>query len=148
MDDLIITRSAISLIDESKANLSQAFEMKDLGKMDYCLGIEVWRQDGKTLISQSKYAKKLIQRFNMKDCKVVCTPLDYNFKFCSDNNTSEVNKTLYRKMVGSLNYLTTTRPDIHIQSAYLANSWLTLLSLIGEKPRKSFDTYRELQTFT
>lgn len=56
--------------------------MKDLGKMDYCLGIEVWRQEGKTLITQSKCAKKLIQRFNMQDCKVVCTQLEKNFKFC------------------------------------------------------------------
>jgi hypothetical protein len=76
VDDLIITRSATSLIDEIKRQLSQEFEMKDLGQMHYCLGIEVWREDGKTLITQSKYAKELIKRFNMNDCKPMSTPLE------------------------------------------------------------------------
>lgn len=96
VDDLIIIGSAIELIDEIKIELSHAFVMKDLGKMHYCLGIEVWRQDGKTVITQRKYAKKLLQRFNMQDCKAVSTPLEQNVNLSSDNNATEVNGTLYR----------------------------------------------------
>jgi hypothetical protein len=125
VDDLIITGSSIELIDAIKTTLSQAFKMKDLGKMHYCLGIEVWKQNGKTLITQSKYTKKLIQKFNMQDCKAAYTPLEQNFKFSCDSDTSEVNGTLYRQMVGSLNYLTTTRPNISyfvsILSQFMAN---------------------------
>ena len=90
------------MIDAMKATLSHAFEMKDLGKMHYCLGIGVWKENGRTLITQSKYANKLIQKFNMQDCKATCTPLEHDFKFSCDSDTSEVNGTLYRQMVGSL----------------------------------------------
>jgi hypothetical protein len=51
VDDLIITGSAHKLIDEIKSQLSQEFEMKDLGELHYCLGLEVWREPGKTLIT-------------------------------------------------------------------------------------------------
>jgi hypothetical protein len=57
VDDLIIIGSACKLIEEIKIQLSQEFEMKDLGELHYCLGIEVWREPGKTLITQSKYTK-------------------------------------------------------------------------------------------
>ena len=57
MDDLIITGSACKLIEEIKIQLSQEFEMKYLGELHCCLGIEVWREPSKTLIFQSKYTK-------------------------------------------------------------------------------------------
>ena len=79
VDNLIITCSSIKLIESIKVALSQAFEMKDLGKMHYCLGIEVWKQNGRTLITQSKCARKLIQQFNMLDCVAKCIPLEQNF---------------------------------------------------------------------
>jgi hypothetical protein len=59
VDDIIIKRSACKLFEEIKIQLSQEFEMKDLGKLHYCLGIEVWRDTGKTLITQSKYKKEI-----------------------------------------------------------------------------------------
>jgi hypothetical protein len=67
VDDLIITGSATGLIEEIKRKLSQEFEMKDLGQLHYCLGLEVWRDNGKTLITQRKYTKELLKRFNMND---------------------------------------------------------------------------------
>ena len=112
VDDLIIMGSSIELIDAIKTTLSQTFEMKDLGKMHYCLGIEMWKENGRTLTTQSKYAKKLIQNFNMQDFKAPCTPLEQNIKFSCDSDTSEVNETLYREMVRSLNYLIMTRLNI------------------------------------
>jgi hypothetical protein len=78
--------------------------------MYYYLGIEVWREDGKTLITQSKYTKELIRMFNMNDFNIVSTLLEHNVKLCSDD-TKEVNGTLHPYLVGSLNYLT-RRPDI------------------------------------
>lgn len=112
MDDLIITGSAHKLIEEIKVQLSQVFEMKDLGEMHYCLGIEVWREPGKTLITQSKYTKEILKKFNMTDCKAMSTPLEQNAKLYKEDGSKEADGTLYRQLVGSLNYLTTTRPDI------------------------------------
>ena len=52
VDDLIITGNAAKLIDEIKEQLSQVFEMKDLGELHYCLGLEVWRNAGQTFVCQ------------------------------------------------------------------------------------------------
>eukprot|EP00253_Pinus_taeda_P006247 PITA_06247 len=109
--------------------LSQEFKMKDLGEMHYCLGLEVWRNDGRTLITQSKYTNEVLERFHMNGCKAVSTPLEQNIKFRSDDGTKEVNGTLYRQLVGSLNYLTTTKPDI----AYA----VSILSQFMAKPHES-----------
>lgn len=60
--------------------------MKDLGQLQYCLGLEVWRGNGKTLITQIKNRKGLIKKFNMNECKIVSTTLENNVKI---NNYDE-----------------------------------------------------------
>eukprot|EP00253_Pinus_taeda_P025555 PITA_25555 len=104
--------NACKLIEEIKNQLSHVFEIKDLGELHYCLGLEVWREPGKTLITQRKYTREILKRFNMIECKATSTPLEQNVKLCSDDGTKEVNGTMYRQLVGSLNYLTTSRPNI------------------------------------
>ena len=86
--------------------------MNYLGELHYCLGIEVWREHVKTLITQSKYTKEILKRFNMSECKAMSTPLEHNAKLYNEDGSKEANGTLYRQLVGSMNYLTTTRPDI------------------------------------
>ena len=76
VDDLIITGSASHFIEDIKTQLSQMFEMKDLGEIHYCLGMEIWREDGKTMVTQSKYTREILERFNMNECKAVSTPLE------------------------------------------------------------------------
>lgn len=110
VDDLI--GGTCKLIEEIKCQLSQEFKMKYLGELHYCLGLEVWREPSKTLITQSKYIREIIKRFNMSECKVVSNPLEQNAKSYSDDETKEANGTLYRQLVGRLNYITTTKPDI------------------------------------
>lgn len=80
VDDLIITGGTYKLIADIKSNLSQEFEMKELGDLHYCLGIAFWRESGKTFITQSKYAREILDRFQMSECKYVSTPLDQNVK--------------------------------------------------------------------
>ena len=129
VDDLIITGSATRMIEEIKIKLSQQFEMKDLGHLHYCLGLEVWRENGKTLITQSKYTKVVLKRFNMNTCKPISTPLEQNVKLSNNDDSKEVDGTLYRQSVGSLNYLTTTRSDI----AYS----VSILSQFTAKPHEN-----------
>jgi hypothetical protein len=95
VDDLIITGSATGMIEEIKIKLSQQFEMKDLGHLHYCLGLEVWRENGKTLITQSKYTKEVLRRFNMNTCKPISTPLEQNVKLSNNDDSKEVDGTLY-----------------------------------------------------
>ena len=65
VDDLIITGSSTHLIVAIKQDLYQAFDMTDLGLLHYCLGIEVWQTIDSIFISQSKYARSLLDKFRM-----------------------------------------------------------------------------------
>ena len=63
-------------------------------------------------ISQIKYVKEIWKKFAMEDCKVVSTPIDTSCKLTKDDESPLVNKSMHRSMIGSLLYLTATRPDI------------------------------------
>ena len=80
VDDLIIIGGAYQLIVDIKSNMSQEFELKDLRDLYYCLGIAFWIEFGKKFITQSNYAKEILDRFQMSECKSVSTPLDQNVK--------------------------------------------------------------------
>jgi hypothetical protein len=86
--------------------------MKDLGQMHYFLGLEVWQNPGEICLSQGKYAVEILKRFGMMDCKSMTTPMTTNPKLLCDTSSEIVDATLYRQMIGSLMYLTNTRPDI------------------------------------
>ena len=85
--------------------------------------------ENETMITQSKYVREILNRFNMSDCKVSTIPLEQNVKLCSQDGSNDANGTLYRQLVGSLNYLTTTRPNI----SYAVN----ILSQFMAKPNDS-----------
>ena len=94
VDDLIITGGAYQLVADIKSNLSHEFAMKDLGDLHYCLGISFWRESGKTFITQSKYAREILDRFKMSECKSVSTPLDQNVKLYNNDGSKEADGTL------------------------------------------------------
>eukprot|EP00253_Pinus_taeda_P030454 PITA_30454 len=112
VDYLIFTSDATHLIKEIKQQMSQVFEMNHLGELRYCLGLEIWRDSGKTFMSQGKYVKGLLERFRMDQCKPIIVPLQQNIKLQSEDGSKEADATLDRQLVGSLIYLTTTRPDL------------------------------------
>ena len=112
VDDLIITRSSEHLISDIKQDLCRTFDMTDLGLLHYCLGIEVWQTDNSIFLFQSKYARSLLDRFRMQDCKLASTPMETGLKLFAQSDSPPVDETLFRQLVGSLIYLTTTRPDL------------------------------------
>eukprot|EP00253_Pinus_taeda_P012381 PITA_12381 len=91
VDDMIITGNANNLIKEIKQQMSQVFEMKDLGNLHYCLGLEVWKDSGQTFLTQGKYARSLLERFRMEQCRSAATPLQRNLKLSSDDGFSDSN---------------------------------------------------------
>ncbi|KAK9715445.1 hypothetical protein RND81_06G165700 [Saponaria officinalis] len=86
VDDMLIAARDKTLVNKLKAQLSSEFDMKDLGPAKKILGMEISRdrQAGKLLLSQKKYILKMIDRFNLKDCKLVNTPLAAHFKLSSE----------------------------------------------------------------
>jgi hypothetical protein len=111
VDDLFLTEDN-KLIAKSKRKLATEFEMKDLSMMHYFLGLEVWQKPDEILLNQGKYAIEILKRFGMMDCKSMPTPKVTNLKLLSDTSSETVDATMYRQMIGSLMYLTNTRPDI------------------------------------
>ena len=86
--------------------------MTYLGLLHYYLGIEVDQKTQHIFISQKKYVGKLLNRYSMTDCNHVATPMEQNLKLASEEGKSFEDPTKYRQLVGSLIYLSITRPDI------------------------------------
>lgn len=86
--------------------------MTDLGEMSYFLGIEVLQKENEVFICQQKYAKEILKKFKMEDCKSTTTPMNLKEKFCKEDGAKKVDEVLYRSLIGCLMYLTATRPDI------------------------------------
>ncbi|XP_019052676.1 PREDICTED: uncharacterized protein LOC109114467 [Nelumbo nucifera] len=124
VDDMIITGDDLQGISALKAFLSKQFEMKDLGRLNYFLGIEVSSDQSGYYLSQAKYATDLVSRAGLTDTKTVNTPIEPNAHFSAIDGTPLSDCTLYRQLVGSLVYLTVTRPDIvyvvHIVSQFMS----------------------------
>jgi hypothetical protein len=111
VDDLFLTGEE-NLITDCKKKLVAEFEMKDLGLMHYFLGLEVWQSPEKIFLNQGKYAVEILKRFDMLECKSMNTPMETKLKLLVDTSSELVDATLYRQIIGSLMYLTNTRPDI------------------------------------
>ena len=86
--------------------------MTDLGLMKYFLGMQVRQSPGEIFISQEKYADDILKKFNMSNCKSLSTPMAVNKKLSKYDESEKVDEKLYRSLVGSLIYLTNTRPDL------------------------------------
>ncbi|KAF7833216.1 putative mitochondrial protein [Senna tora] len=112
VDYLIITGDDKAEIQQVRANLSVRFQMKELGELKHFLGLEVDRSKEGLFLCQQKYARDLLHKFGMLDCKPIATPMEVNAKLCSAEGKNLEDVTMYRQLVGSLIYLTLTRPDI------------------------------------
>ena len=75
--DLILTGDE-QLIHSCKEDLAKEFEMKDMGLLHYFLGSEIWQREGELFVSQGKYAREILGKFQMEGCKPMDTPLPGN----------------------------------------------------------------------
>eukprot|EP00253_Pinus_taeda_P009837 PITA_09837 len=83
-----------------------------MGLLRYFLGIEVDQNENGIFISQAKYVNEVLGRFNMQECKAAITPTVMGLKLSKEDNNKDFDPSFYKSIVGSLMYLTTTRPDI------------------------------------
>ena len=124
VDDMIITSDDMQSIQDLKHFLGRQFKMKDLGPLNYFLGLEVSSSADGYYLTQAKYTSNLISRASITDSKIVDTPIEYNCYLNSHDGKSLSDATLYRQLVRSLIYLTVTRPDIsyavHVISQFMA----------------------------
>ncbi|KAH0667872.1 hypothetical protein KY285_029078 [Solanum tuberosum] len=112
VDDMLVTGSKIELIQRFKDEMEKIFEMTDLGAMKYFLGMEVLQYSDGIFICQQKYISDILNRFKMQDCKPVSTPITTGVKLGKDEDSEKVDDSMYRSLIGSLLYLTASRPAI------------------------------------
>lgn len=108
VNDIIVTSSSPGAIDALLDDLKQDFALKDLGDLHYFLGIDA------LLLQQHKYGIDLLQKFEMSHCKPMATPMSTFEKLSAHVGTPLDHEvvTLYRSMVGGLQYLALTWPDL------------------------------------
>ncbi|XP_048613344.1 uncharacterized mitochondrial protein AtMg00810-like [Brassica napus] len=100
------------MFEDFKMKMTKEFEMTDIGLMSYYLGIEVKQEENGIFIAQEGYAKEVLKKFKMDDSNPVCTPMECGVKLSKEEKGESVDPTLFKSLVGSLSYLTCTRPDI------------------------------------
>eukprot|EP00253_Pinus_taeda_P021950 PITA_21950 len=101
-----------SLIADFKAVMKSEFEMTELGFLRYFLRIEVDQSENGVFISQVKYVEAVLKRFNMQNSKAATTSTIMGLKLTKEDRNKDFDPKLYKSIVGSLMYLTATRPDI------------------------------------
>ena len=96
--------------------------MKDMGKLHYCLGVNIKILDGVLQLSQEQYILKILRKYKLQDCRPVSAPMDVNVKLVKDDGYSKaVDPVAYQSMVRSLIYTPIgTRPDIALAVGALA----------------------------
>lgn len=117
VDDMIVTGSNSGLVSTFITNLAQRFSLKDLGELSYFLGIEATRTKKGLHLMQKKYVVDLLTRTNMLQARPVSSPMSPTPKLSLNSGTPLESATEYRTVLGSLQYLAFTRPDI----AYAVN---------------------------
>jgi hypothetical protein len=112
VDDLIITRDSDVDIFDLKKLLKQKFEMKDLGELCYFFGVEVIQSPKRIWLLQRQYASNKLSEYGMTGCKPISIPLEQNVKLSADEGDLVEDTTMYKRIMGSLIYMTITRPDL------------------------------------
>jgi hypothetical protein len=81
VDDLLITGSCREQIDKFKEEMKSVFEMTDLGGMAFFLGMQIFQKQNEIFLCQHKYAKEILKKFNMEQCKPTTTPMNQKERF-------------------------------------------------------------------
>ncbi|CAN6723360.1 unnamed protein product [Malus baccata var. baccata] len=112
VDDIILTGDSDVVVQFVISQLTKEFDMKDLGILHFFLGLQIEYQARGLFVHQHKYVKELLQKANMEECKPCLTPCHPNQKLLNHGSPPISDLTTYRSLVGALQYLTFTRPDI------------------------------------
>ncbi|CAB0019909.1 unnamed protein product [Nesidiocoris tenuis] len=121
VDDIIVASIDLKKIEEFKQKLQESFEIRDIGILNYCLGIEFLHEDGKIKMSQEKYIKELLKKYKMENCSTVTTPMITGLQLKKNENTEELKNYPYQNLIGALIYIAVaTRPDISFSVSYLS----------------------------
>ncbi|GJX11490.1 retrovirus-related pol polyprotein from transposon TNT 1-94 [Tanacetum coccineum] len=112
VDDIIFGSTKKSLCTEFKKMMHKKFQMSSMGELTFFLGLQVKQKEDGIFISQDKYVTEILKKFGFTDVKTASTPMETQKPLLKDEDGKEVDVYLYRSMIGSLMYLTSSRPGL------------------------------------
>nr|GEX60133.1 uncharacterized mitochondrial protein AtMg00810-like [Tanacetum cinerariifolium] len=112
VDDIIFGSTKKSWCHEFEALMKNRFQMSSMGELTYFLGLQVKQKEDGIFISQDKYVAEIQKKFNFLSVKTASTHIETKKPLVKDEEAADVDVHLYRSMIGSLMFLTTSRPNI------------------------------------
>jgi hypothetical protein len=112
VDDIVFGGSSNSLVARFAEDMRREFEMSMMGELQFFLGLQIKQSKEGTFVHQSKYTKDIVRKLEMEDSKAMAMPMSLTTALDADEEGEHVDQKECRSMIGSLLYLTATRPDI------------------------------------
>ncbi|GJS86029.1 putative ribonuclease H-like domain-containing protein [Tanacetum coccineum] len=112
VDDIIFGSTKKSLCTDFEQIMHKRFQMSSMGELTFFLGLQVKQKENGIFISQDKYVGEILKKFSFSSIRTASTPMETNKALTKDEDGEDVDVHLYRSMIGSLMYLTSSRPDI------------------------------------
>ncbi|GKB19303.1 putative ribonuclease H-like domain-containing protein [Tanacetum coccineum] len=112
VDDIIFSSTKKSLCNAFEKLMHEKFQMSSMGELTFFLGLQIKQKNNGIFISQDKYVAEILKNFGFTEIKTASTPMETQKHLLKDEDGEEVDVHLYRSVIGSLMYLTSSRPDI------------------------------------
>ena len=112
VDDIIFGSTNQEYCEGFGKMMANEFEMSMIGELSYFLGLQIKQMKNGTFMIQGKYIKDMLKKFGMNDAKAISTPMGTNGSLDCDASANMVDQKMYRSMIGSLLYVTASRPDV------------------------------------
>ena len=113
VDDIIFGGTSHDLVARFADDMSREFVMSIMGELNFFLGLQIKQHKYNIFLHQAKYTKDLLKSFEMREAKPLSTPMATTTALDADEDGEPVDQKEFRSMIGSLLYMTATRPDIH-----------------------------------
>ncbi|GJT22267.1 putative ribonuclease H-like domain-containing protein [Tanacetum coccineum] len=112
VDDIIFRSTKKEMSTEFEKLMHDKFQISSIGELSFFLGLQVQQKSDAIFISQDKYVAEILKKFDFASVKIASTLMEINKALIKDEKAEDVDVHLYRSMIGSLMYLTTSRLDI------------------------------------
>jgi hypothetical protein len=112
VDDIIFGSNNVSLVKWFAYAMQYELEMSMIGELPFFLGLQNTQKSERIFLSQEKYLREMLKRFQMEDSKPMSTPMVTKCKLSKDDESPDVDQSSYRSMIGSLLYIIASHPDI------------------------------------